>query len=86
MFKLDPDFLENEEKYKTIKRGERVLHFKVQPSSQFPLKHFDQSAVTFPSEILDEGSSDSGEEGDGSDEDEDEENENEEEGEGKMDN
>lgn len=46
VFKLDPDFLENEEKYKTIKR-----------------------------EILDEGSSDSGEEGDGSDEDEDEENE-----------
>ncbi|KAM4561964.1 pre-mRNA-splicing factor CWC22 homolog [Fundulus diaphanus] len=51
VFKMDPDFLENEEKYKTIKR-----------------------------DILDEGSSDSGEEGDGSDEDEDDENENEEEG------
>ncbi|KAM9709212.1 pre-mRNA-splicing factor CWC22 homolog isoform 1-T1 [Menidia menidia] len=51
VFKLDPDFLENEEKYKTIKR-----------------------------EILDEGSSDSGEEGDGSDEDEDDEEENEAEG------
>ncbi|TKS67734.1 Pre-mRNA-splicing factor CWC22 -like protein [Collichthys lucidus] len=52
VFKLDPDFLENEEKYKTIKR-----------------------------DILDEGSSDSGEEGDGSDEDEDDEEEKEEEGE-----
>ncbi|XP_060944162.1 pre-mRNA-splicing factor CWC22 homolog isoform X2 [Limanda limanda] len=52
VFKLDPDFLENEEKYKTIKR-----------------------------DILDEGSSDSGEDGDGSDEDEDEEEENEEVGE-----
>jgi len=50
VFKMDPDFLENEEKYKTIKR-----------------------------DILDEGSSDSGEEGDGSDEDEDDEDENEEE-------
>ncbi|KAF0026716.1 hypothetical protein F2P81_021453 [Scophthalmus maximus] len=49
VFKLDPDFLENEEKYKTLKK-----------------------------DILDEGSSDSGEEGDGSDEDEDEEAENEE--------
>ncbi|XP_044072063.1 pre-mRNA-splicing factor CWC22 homolog [Siniperca chuatsi] len=46
VFKMDPDFLENEEKYKTIKR-----------------------------DILDEGSSDSGEEGDGSDEDDEEENE-----------
>ncbi|XP_041857985.1 pre-mRNA-splicing factor CWC22 homolog isoform X2 [Melanotaenia boesemani] len=52
VFKMDPNFLENEEKYKTIKR-----------------------------DILDEGSSDSGEEGDGSDEDEDDEEENEEEGE-----
>ncbi|XP_070694430.1 pre-mRNA-splicing factor CWC22 homolog isoform X2 [Pempheris klunzingeri] len=52
VFKMDPDFQENEEKYKTIKR-----------------------------DILDEGSSDSGEEGDGSDDDEDDENENEEEGE-----
>ncbi|KAM6978805.1 pre-mRNA-splicing factor CWC22 homolog isoform 1-T2 [Tautogolabrus adspersus] len=52
VFKLDPDFLENEEKYKTIKK-----------------------------EILDEGSSDSGEDGDGSDEDEEEEEENEAEGE-----
>ncbi|XP_038153379.1 pre-mRNA-splicing factor CWC22 homolog [Cyprinodon tularosa] len=52
VFKMDPDFLENEEKYKTIKR-----------------------------DILDEGSSDSGEEGDGSDEDEEEEEENEEGGE-----
>ncbi|XP_028993730.2 pre-mRNA-splicing factor CWC22 homolog [Betta splendens] len=50
VFKMDPDFLENEEKYKTIKR-----------------------------DILDEGSSDSGEDGDGSDEDEEEEQENEEE-------
>uniref|UniRef100_A0A8C6LQI4 Pre-mRNA-splicing factor CWC22 homolog n=1 Tax=Nothobranchius furzeri TaxID=105023 RepID=A0A8C6LQI4_NOTFU len=53
VFKLDPDFLENEEKYKTIKR-----------------------------DILDEGSSDSGEEGDDSEEDDDNEDENEEEGEG----
>ncbi|MED6284777.1 hypothetical protein CHARACLAT_022442 [Characodon lateralis] len=52
VFKMDPDFQENEEKYKTIKR-----------------------------DILDEGSSDSGEEGGGSDEDEDEEDENEEGGE-----
>ncbi|XP_068185534.1 pre-mRNA-splicing factor CWC22 homolog isoform X2 [Antennarius striatus] len=52
VFKLDPNFLENEEKYKTIKR-----------------------------DILDEGSSDSGEEGDASDEDEEEENEEEGEGE-----
>uniref|UniRef100_A0A1A8CPV5 Pre-mRNA-splicing factor CWC22 homolog n=1 Tax=Nothobranchius kadleci TaxID=1051664 RepID=A0A1A8CPV5_NOTKA len=52
VFKLDPDFLENEEKYKTIKR-----------------------------DILDEGSSDSGEEGDDSEEDDDNEDENEEEGE-----
>ncbi|XP_069563008.1 pre-mRNA-splicing factor CWC22 homolog [Brachyistius frenatus] len=52
VFKLDPDFLENEEKYKTLKK-----------------------------DILDEGSSDSGEEGDGSDEDEDDEEENQEEGE-----
>uniref|UniRef100_A0A1A7XYN0 Pre-mRNA-splicing factor CWC22 homolog n=1 Tax=Iconisemion striatum TaxID=60296 RepID=A0A1A7XYN0_9TELE len=52
VFKLDPDFLDNEEKYKTIKR-----------------------------DILDEGSSDSGEEGDDSEEDEDNEDENEEEGE-----
>uniref|UniRef100_A0A3Q0SM54 Pre-mRNA-splicing factor CWC22 homolog n=1 Tax=Amphilophus citrinellus TaxID=61819 RepID=A0A3Q0SM54_AMPCI len=52
VFKMDPEFLENEEKYKTIKR-----------------------------DILDEGSSDSGEEGDGSDEDEEDEDENEEEGE-----
>uniref|UniRef100_A0A3Q2WMZ6 Pre-mRNA-splicing factor CWC22 homolog n=1 Tax=Haplochromis burtoni TaxID=8153 RepID=A0A3Q2WMZ6_HAPBU len=52
VFKMDPDFLENEEKYKTLKR-----------------------------DILDEGSSDSGEEGDGSDDDDDdEEDENEEEG------
>ncbi|KAM8749372.1 pre-mRNA-splicing factor CWC22 homolog isoform 1-T2 [Acanthopagrus schlegelii] len=55
VFKMDPDFLENEEKYKTLKR-----------------------------DILDEGSSDSGEEGDGSDEDEDDEEENEEEGEGEK--
>ncbi|KAJ4932807.1 hypothetical protein JOQ06_029649 [Pogonophryne albipinna] len=47
VFKMDPDFLENEEKYKTIKR-----------------------------EILDEGSSDSGEDGDGSGDDEDDEEEN----------
>ncbi|XP_054471582.1 pre-mRNA-splicing factor CWC22 homolog isoform X2 [Anoplopoma fimbria] len=47
VFKMDPDFLENEEKYKTIKR-----------------------------DILDEGSSDSGEDGDGSDEEEDDEEEN----------
>ncbi|XP_007547286.1 pre-mRNA-splicing factor CWC22 homolog isoform X1 [Poecilia formosa] len=52
VFKLDPDFLENEEKYKTIKR-----------------------------DILDEGSSDSGEEGDGSDDEDEEEDENEEAGE-----
>ncbi|MED6232708.1 pre-mRNA-splicing factor cwc22 [Ataeniobius toweri] len=52
VFKMDPDFQENEEKYKTIKR-----------------------------DILDEGTSDSGEEGVGSDEDEDEEDENEEGGE-----
>ncbi|KAK5600222.1 pre-mRNA-splicing factor cwc22 [Crenichthys baileyi] len=52
VFKMDPDFQENEEKYKTIKR-----------------------------DILDEGSSDSGEEGGGSDEDEDDEDENEEGGE-----
>uniref|UniRef100_A0A1A8EV70 Pre-mRNA-splicing factor CWC22 homolog n=2 Tax=Nothobranchius korthausae TaxID=1143690 RepID=A0A1A8EV70_9TELE len=52
VFKLDPDFQENEEKYKTIKR-----------------------------DILDEGSSDSGEEGDDSEEDDDNEDENEEEGE-----
>ncbi|XP_047227264.1 pre-mRNA-splicing factor CWC22 homolog [Girardinichthys multiradiatus] len=52
VFKMDPDFQENEEKYKTIKR-----------------------------DILDEGNSDSGEEGGGSDEDEDEEDENEEGGE-----
>ncbi|CAI5655405.1 unnamed protein product [Oreochromis niloticus] len=52
VFKMDPDFLENEEKYKTIKK-----------------------------DILDEGSSDSGEEGDGSDDDDDDdEDENEEEG------
>ncbi|XP_045910314.1 pre-mRNA-splicing factor CWC22 homolog isoform X2 [Micropterus dolomieu] len=51
VFKMDPDFLENEEKYKAIKK-----------------------------EILDEGSSDSGEDGDGSDEDEDDADENEEEG------
>ncbi|XP_029133177.2 pre-mRNA-splicing factor CWC22 homolog [Labrus bergylta] len=48
VFKMDPDFIENEEKYKAIKK-----------------------------EILDEGSSDSGEDGDGSDEDEEEEEENE---------
>ncbi|XP_058478874.1 pre-mRNA-splicing factor CWC22 homolog [Solea solea] len=48
VFKLDPDFQDNEEKYKTIKK-----------------------------DILDEGSSDSGEDGDGSDEDEDENDENE---------
>ncbi|XP_054643951.1 pre-mRNA-splicing factor CWC22 homolog [Dunckerocampus dactyliophorus] len=42
VFKLDPNFLENEEKYKTLKR-----------------------------DILDEGSSDSGEEGDGSEDDDD---------------
>ncbi|XP_010789407.1 pre-mRNA-splicing factor CWC22 homolog, partial [Notothenia coriiceps] len=47
VFKMDPDFLENEEKYKTIKR-----------------------------EILDEGSSDSGEDGDASGDDEDDEEEN----------
>ncbi|XP_047457840.1 pre-mRNA-splicing factor CWC22 homolog [Mugil cephalus] len=52
VFKMDPDFLENEEKYKTIKR-----------------------------DILDEGSSDSGEEGDGSDEEDEDEEENEEGGE-----
>ncbi|XP_054888163.1 pre-mRNA-splicing factor CWC22 homolog [Poeciliopsis prolifica] len=52
VFKLDPDFLENEEKYKTIKR-----------------------------DILDEGSSDSGEDGDGSDDEEEEDDENEEAGE-----
>ncbi|XP_070770354.1 pre-mRNA-splicing factor CWC22 homolog [Enoplosus armatus] len=52
VFKMDPDFLENEEKYKTIKK-----------------------------DILDEGSSDSGEEGDGSEEDEEDEEENEVEGE-----
>ncbi|KAM6955491.1 pre-mRNA-splicing factor CWC22 homolog isoform 1-T2 [Lycodopsis pacificus] len=46
VFKMDPDFLENEEKYKTIKK-----------------------------DILDEGSSDSGEDGDGSDEEEDDEDE-----------
>ncbi|XP_006788686.2 pre-mRNA-splicing factor CWC22 homolog [Neolamprologus brichardi] len=52
VFKMDPDFLENEDKYKTLKR-----------------------------DILDEGSSDSGEEGDGSDDDDDDdEDENEEEG------
>ncbi|XP_035532216.1 pre-mRNA-splicing factor CWC22 homolog [Morone saxatilis] len=56
VFKMDPDFLENEEKYKTIKK-----------------------------DILDEGSSDSGEEGDGDDDDEDDEDENEEEGEGEAD-
>lgn len=55
VFKLDPDFLENEEKYKTIKR-----------------------------DILDEGSSDSGEEGDGSDDDDEEDDENEEEAEGEK--
>ncbi|XP_076024214.1 pre-mRNA-splicing factor CWC22 homolog, partial [Genypterus blacodes] len=56
VFKLDPDFLENEEKYKTIKR-----------------------------DILDECSSDSGEEGDGSEEEEeDDEEEREEEGEGEV--
>ncbi|XP_037542996.1 pre-mRNA-splicing factor CWC22 homolog [Nematolebias whitei] len=55
VFKMDPDFLENEEKYKTIKR-----------------------------DILDEGSSDSGEEGDSSDKDEDEEDANEEEDEGEK--
>uniref|UniRef100_A0A672FLD2 Pre-mRNA-splicing factor CWC22 homolog n=1 Tax=Salarias fasciatus TaxID=181472 RepID=A0A672FLD2_SALFA len=49
VFKLDPDFQENEEKYKTIKR-----------------------------DILDEGSSDSGEEADGSDEEDEDEDENEE--------
>lgn len=27
VFKLDPNFLENEEKYKTIKRGELMAHF-----------------------------------------------------------
>lgn len=26
VFKLDPDFLENEEKYKTIKRGKKTSH------------------------------------------------------------
>uniref|UniRef100_A0A669DWW1 Pre-mRNA-splicing factor CWC22 homolog n=1 Tax=Oreochromis niloticus TaxID=8128 RepID=A0A669DWW1_ORENI len=56
VFKMDPDFLENEEKYKTIKK-----------------------------DILDEGSSDSGEEGDGSDDDDDDdEDENEEEGDGET--
>uniref|UniRef100_I3JIJ5 Pre-mRNA-splicing factor CWC22 homolog n=1 Tax=Oreochromis niloticus TaxID=8128 RepID=I3JIJ5_ORENI len=58
VFKMDPDFLENEEKYKTIKK-----------------------------DILDEGSSDSGEEGDGSDDDDDDdEDENEEEGDGETNN
>ncbi|KAF5903358.1 pre-mRNA-splicing factor CWC22, partial [Clarias magur] len=52
VFKMDPDFLENEEKYKAIKK-----------------------------EILDEGSSDSGDDAEGSDE-EDDENEDEEAGEG----
>uniref|UniRef100_A0A8C7XFY7 Pre-mRNA-splicing factor CWC22 homolog n=1 Tax=Oryzias sinensis TaxID=183150 RepID=A0A8C7XFY7_9TELE len=52
VFKMDPDFLENEEKYKTIKR-----------------------------DILDEGSSDSGDEGDGSEEEEENDEEEEEEGE-----
>uniref|UniRef100_A0A8C9WVG9 Pre-mRNA-splicing factor CWC22 homolog n=1 Tax=Sander lucioperca TaxID=283035 RepID=A0A8C9WVG9_SANLU len=52
VFKMDPDFLDNEEKYKTIKR-----------------------------DILDEGSSDSGEEGDGSEEDDEDEEENVQEGE-----
>ncbi|XP_067083843.1 pre-mRNA-splicing factor CWC22 homolog, partial [Osmerus mordax] len=52
VFKMDPDFLENEEKYKTIKK-----------------------------EILDEGSSDSGEDADGSDDDDDDDNDEEKEGE-----
>ncbi|XP_041700608.2 pre-mRNA-splicing factor CWC22 homolog isoform X2 [Coregonus clupeaformis] len=52
VFKMDPDFLENEEKYKAIKK-----------------------------EILDEGSSDSGEDADGSDDDEDDDNDEEKEGE-----
>uniref|UniRef100_A0A672FIJ1 Pre-mRNA-splicing factor CWC22 homolog n=1 Tax=Salarias fasciatus TaxID=181472 RepID=A0A672FIJ1_SALFA len=55
VFKLDPDFQENEEKYKTIKR-----------------------------DILDEGSSDSGEEADGSDEEDEDEDENEEGGDGES--
>ncbi|XP_014029282.1 pre-mRNA-splicing factor CWC22 homolog isoform X2 [Salmo salar] len=52
VFKMDTDFLENEEKYKAIKK-----------------------------EILDEGSSDSGEDADGSDDDEDDDNDGEKEGE-----
>lgn len=34
VFKMDPDFLENEEKYKTIKRGENMHSFTLNLSIQ----------------------------------------------------
>lgn len=82
VFKLDPDFLENEEKYKTIKRGENKT--KLTPAVKyfvFTVKPITHHLLT---EILDEGSSDSGGEDNGSDDDEDDEDVKEEEGEGKA--
>uniref|UniRef100_A0A8D3DIE8 Pre-mRNA-splicing factor CWC22 homolog n=1 Tax=Scophthalmus maximus TaxID=52904 RepID=A0A8D3DIE8_SCOMX len=88
VFKLDPDFLENEEKYKTLKKGEKMCtnFATLWPNQPSPPTLSDQiRRHLLPIDILDEGSSDSGEEGDGSDEDEDEEAENEEGAEGETD-
>lgn len=42
---MDPDFLENEEKYKTLKRGESKHHTAISNQLSLPSK-FNQSAVT----------------------------------------
>lgn len=84
VFKLDPDFLENEEKYKTIKRGED------EPKDNACCEILCLYCLTcfiirhLLTEILDEGSSDSGGDDDGSDDDEDDEDAKEEDGEGKA--
>lgn len=45
VFKLDPDFLENEEKYKTIKRGENKLDY-IRPAVKSSVLLSDQFLVT----------------------------------------
>lgn len=86
VFKLDPDFLENEEKYKTIKKGENVQRqsLTVQSSVTSFTTSLTHCHLLLLTDILDEGSSDSGEDGDGSDEDEEEEEQEEEGGEGET--
>ena len=51
VFKMDPEFLENEEKYKTIKKGENVHRYQALPNQLSAYSQLNQSTATSSGQI-----------------------------------